>query len=73
MSDLYQMSIISDVKKDLSKSKSHRLWKCFALMCLNGMKAKDKISVINYYMSKGVYVIYKNDYDELPSTLKELL
>lgn len=52
MSDLYQMSIIRDVQRIEESGKGkypHRLWKCFALLCIKDMKPKDKISVINYY------------------------
>ena len=75
MSDLYQMSVINEVWKQKLKENegTGNLWKCFALVCLKGMKLKDKISIINYYQSKGIYLIFEDDYSKLPGTLSRLL
>lgn len=71
MSDLYQMSVINDVKKEYENNEK-RVWKCFALMCLKDVSAKDKISMISYFMSKGIYIIFVSNYDELPNLYKKI-
>lgn len=76
MSDLYQMSIIDEVQKRYY-SKQHPIpmngpWKCFALLCFEGMTPRDIVSTYNFYTSKGVYVIFVNEFKQLPSELKEL-
>ena len=67
LSDLFQMSLIKEVSKNDPK------WECFALMCFNDMKYKDKMRLLDYYAKLGVRVIFVDDFSKLPSMLKELL
>ena len=73
MSDLYQMSVINDVRNKIIESKDKQYWKCFALVCLQNLTPKDKLSVLNYYMSKGVYLIFVDKFLELPHEFDELM
>jgi hypothetical protein len=66
MSDLFQMSLINDVrnkaiKKSMNNMKKNndniKIWKCFALMCLKGLSARDKVAIFNYYLNKGIHII----------------
>ena len=76
MSDLYQMSIIDEVRKEYYANLTDHLfegsWKCFALLCLNSMKPRDIISIFNYYLNKGVYVIFVDEFRDLPKKLLTL-
>lgn len=67
MSDLFQMSMISNVKKSSSIK-----WCCFALMCLGNLSLNEKIHLIKYYRSKGIYLITVNSFHDLPKKLADL-
>lgn len=73
MSDLYQMSLINDVRnKYYSSKKARYTWKCFALLCFKGMTTKDIVAVFNYFLNKGVYIIFVKEFAELPGKLLSL-
>ena len=73
MSDLFQMSLINDVRnKALKNNFNRKLWKCFALMCLNGMTARDKVAIFNYYLNKGIHIIFTEEYEQLATKFKTL-
>lgn len=68
MSDLFQLSIIEKVYESYGRD-----WKCFALMCFkNELDDNDKNNLIRFYRSKGIYVIFVNDYDELAPELNKI-
>lgn len=69
MSDLFQMSIINNVKQADPTGK----WCCFALMCLKNLSLNEKIHLIKYYRSKGIYLITVDSFAELPKKLAFLL
>lgn len=68
MSDLFQMSIITDIKKKDKRGK----WCCFALVCFKDLSLNEKIHLIRYYRSKGIYLITVDSFADLPSKLGEL-
>lgn len=72
MSDLYQMSIINEIESKYYSNEKPYPWKCFALLCLRGLSPKDIVAVFNYYLNKGVYIIFTKEFDELPKKLLEL-
>ena len=72
MSDLFQMSVINDVRKKYYSFEEAYSWKCFALLCLKDMNPKDVVAIYNYYFSKGVHIIVVNDFDELSSKIMDL-
>ena len=76
MSDLFQMSLINDVRnKTIKKSminNNGKIWKCFALMCLKGLSARDKVAIFNYYLNKGIHIIFTEEYEQLPTKFKSL-
>ena len=72
MSDLYQMSIINEIYNEYYSKRKTRPWKCFALLCFKDLTARDIYSVCNYYASKGVYVIFTEDFKDLPGELLRL-
>ena len=72
MSDLFQMSIINDVRKRHYSLEEPYSWKCFALLCLKDMSPKDIVAIYSYYFSKGVHIIVVDNYDELPSKLSAM-
>lgn len=70
MSDLFQLSLISRARnKNLRNNKS---WKCFALMPLINFSDKDKVAIYNFYIKKGIYLIFVDSFKELPRTLSSL-
>ena len=75
MSDLYQMSLIHEVRSKHLKTTNEieYMWKCFALMCIKDLEDKDKLSIINYYLRKGVYLIFTDSFLKLPTILDEML
>lgn len=77
MSDFYQMSLINEVRSrsllKVNKTNNKEIWKCFAILCLKGLTAKDKLSVINYYLHKGIYLIFVDDFSKIPGKLMSLL
>lgn len=73
MSDLFQMSIINDVKKEKSKkSNQNGVWYCYALMCLKDLSHKDILTINNYYLQKSVKLIFVKDYSDLATKLDDL-
>lgn len=72
MSDLFQMSLISNVR-DQKIRKGIKNWKCFALLCFAGLSKKDIATVYNFYLKKGVYVIFTKTFEELASTYLNLV
>lgn len=75
LSDLFQMSLINEVKERKEKSTSSKglIWKCYALMCLKGLTERDIATVYNYYLRKGIYIIFVKDFGELPEAYTELM
>lgn len=70
MSDLFQLSLISRARnKMLNNGKS---WKCFALMPLINFSNKDKVAIYNFYIKKGIYLIFVDSFKELPEKLSKL-
>lgn len=67
ITDIFQISIINETKKEINE------WQCFALMCLNNLSEKDMLLLLNYYYSMGVTIIYDDDFKKLPNTLKKLI
>ncbi len=72
MSDVFQMSIISQVRKSCYSEYSSYSWKCFALLCLGKLGPKDLASVYNYYFNKGISIIVVKEFKELPKKLLSL-
>lgn len=79
MSDLYQMSMIDEVQKDYYSKANDSIefktltpWKCFALVCLKDMDTRDIVSLYNFYISKGVYIIFVDKFKDLPKELSKL-
>ena len=72
MSDLFQMSVIEDVRKRYYSVEKPYSWKCFALLCLKDMSPKDITAIYNYYFSKGVHIIIVEDFKKLPQKLLSL-
>ena len=74
MSDQFQMGIIDSKQKDFyRKHKDQNLiWKCYCLMCLEGLTEKDKVAVYNYFIRKGVYLIFVNSFNQLAPKYAEL-
>lgn len=77
LSDLFQMSLINDVKNDSEKSRiglhPKRKWKCYALLCLKGLSPRDIVTVYNYYLRKGIYLVFVDDYSKLPQAFNDLM
>jgi hypothetical protein len=71
MSDFFQMSLIDEAKKHAAKAK--KPWKCFALMCFKDLGTNDILLLCNYYLSKGIYVIWTKTFLELPKVLDGLM
>lgn len=76
MSDLFQLSIIDEVKKELNKDeeyyKLNGIWYCYALVCLKNLTPKDILTINNYYIRKSIRLIFVDDFDKLPRKLDEL-
>ena len=72
MSDIYQMSMINEINTRYYSVERPYSWRCFALLCLKGLTPKDIVAVYNYYLSKGVSIIFTMDFDELPKKLLDL-
>ena len=74
LSDLFQMSVINDVRTNKYKKYSplEGLWFCYALLCFKDMSTKDIAIVYNYYYRKGVKIIFTDDYVKLPALLDSL-
>lgn len=70
MSDIFQMSIIEEVRMEYLKK--GQAWNCFALLCLNSLSPKDKVALFNYYLSRGVHLIFTDSFRELPNALSDL-
>ena len=76
LSDTFQMSLLKQardksLKEDIDDSLS--MWKAFAILCLKGLSPKDKLVVINYYLNKGIFIIYGDSFEELPKILNEVM
>ena len=68
MSDLFQMSLINNAKI------TNKKWHCYALLCGENLERKEKVTIMQYYLRRGVKVIFANDYTEsLFRTLRDLL
>ena len=72
MSDIYQMSIINEINTRYYSEEKPYPWRCFALLCLKGLSPKDIVAVFNYYLSKGIYIIFTKEFSELPDKLLDL-
>ena len=72
MSDLYQMSLIDEIYNEYYSGEQTRPWKCFALLCFKELTPRDIYSVCNYYASKGVHVIFTDDFKDLPAELLKI-
>lgn len=72
LSDLFQMSIIEDVRKKYYSNEEPFSWKCFAILCLKDMSPKDITAVYNYYFGKGIHIIIVDDFKKLPKKLLSL-
>jgi len=74
MSDLYQLSVIYNVKQKMNKqSRNNTIFKCFALIRVDkNMDSKDKLFLLKYYLRKGIYLIYVPEFEDLSSKLKNL-
>lgn len=76
LSDVFQMSLIENVRVKMLKNKGGFLknsWKCFALMCFHDLSPKDKLTLVSYYMRKGIYVIFSENFSDLPSIFDKLM
>ena len=74
MSDLYQMSIIKEVKdeKIVEETYESDQWSCFALVCVKGLSKKDIVAIYNYFYTKNISIIFTNDYYLMPEKLDML-
>lgn len=75
MSDLFQMSIINDIKKKNNANLNHKAigpWFCYALVCLKNLSPKDISTINNYYIRKSIRLIFVDDYEKLPKQLDDL-
>ena len=77
MSDLFQMSIIDKVReayyRDSFRYMFIKPWKCYALLCFEGLSARDIASIYCYYLNKGVRIIFTTSYDELASKYSDIM
>lgn len=77
MSDIFQMSLISEVKEDFRNVNGEfkDSWNCYALLCFNNpnLGIKGKIRLLEFYQKRGVKVIFVDNHDKLPDKLKNLL
>ena len=69
MSDLFQMSIIQNMKNQDKKGK----WYCFALMNFEGLSLNERIQVTKYYAEKGILLITTDSFKDMPNKLAELI
>ena len=68
MSDLFQMSLIVEAKKNNKKNR----WKCYALMCFKDLTVPEKMKMITYYGNKGIQIIFVDRFDEIPQKLANI-
>lgn len=68
MSDLFQMSLIAEAKKNNKKNR----WKCYALMCFKDLTVPEKMKMITYYGNKGIQIIFVDNFDEIPAKLMSI-
>lgn len=73
MSDMYQLLMIDEKKRRYDSIKSKRKWKCYALMCFKGLSPRDIVTVYNYYLRKGIYIVFVDDYNKLPTKYDEMM
>ena len=73
MSDLFQMSLINEVKQSNYQNNSTRtVEKWFCLMCIKGLSPKDIATVYTYYLQKGIRLIMVEDFSELAKKYEDL-
>ncbi len=72
MSDLFQMSLIDSVKYKQEEG-NDKVWYCYALLCLKGLSPRDKLTVYNYYLAKGIKLVFVNEFEELADKCQCLL
>ena len=67
MSDLFQLSIISEVKREKGDK-----WYCYSLMCCEGLKNDEKMNILRFYLKKGIKIIFCPTFDKLGEYLNEI-
>ena len=86
LSDVFQISLINTVKKQVERLNKNALqknklmisindyeyWKCYALIPLIGLSNKDILIILKYFQSQNIYVIFVRDYSKLPAKLDSL-
>ena len=77
LSDLFQMSLINEVKNSAENNKNGKRylkkWNCYALLCLKNLSDRDIVTVYNYYIKKGIYLIFVRDFKDLPDAFNRLM
>lgn len=67
MSDLFQLSIISRVKRQCGDG-----WCCYALMSAGDLDGTEQNDLIKFYLEKGIRVIFANNHEKLKDRLNDI-